>query len=380
MRSLAERRFNLQSCEEQQTIAIKTGRGCEMNSQSCAWVDRFHRYLQTERRVSPHTSSAYALDVAALVAFCDRSGLNDWPDVKPSDVRTFAARSYARGLSPLSVRRRLAAVRTFMRFLVRERAVEGDPTVGIMPPRAGRHLPRVLDVDQMGRLLDIHEDDALAVRDKAIMELLFSSALRVAELVQLNCFDLDFAGGMVKVLGKGNTERIVPVGSYALTALRDWLQRRVKIAQADEPALFVGRWGGRLRVRNVQTRIAYWARRQSIEIHVYPHVFRHACATHVLERCRDLRAVQELLGHVSISTTAIYTHMDFEYLARVYRAAHPRAARRTICHIWAKRSDVAIPRTWLADAANSEWHGPPAVQMELFRCLDNLLPSPEQRQ
>jgi integrase/recombinase XerC len=343
-----------------------------MDSQARAWVDRFNQYLQTERRVSPHTSSAYALDVAALIAFCDRSGLDDWPEVKPSDVRTFAARSYAGGLSPLSVRRRLSAIRTFMRFLVRERVIEGDAAVGVTPPRAGRYLPRILDVDQMGRLLDIHEDDALAVRDKAIMELLYSSALRVAELVQLNCLDVDFAGGVVRVLGKGNVERIVPVGSYALTALRDWLQRRVKIAQANEPALFVGRWGGGLRVRNVQTRIAYWARRQGIEIHVHPHVFRHACATHVLERCRDLRAVQELLGHVSISTTAIYTHMDFEYLARVYRAAHPRAARGTLCHIWAKVSDVAIAKfgtssSWLSGAANAEWYGPPATQMELFR-------------
>jgi integrase/recombinase XerC len=237
----------------------------------------------------------------------------------------------------------------------------------------------------MGRLLDVHENDALAVRDKAIMELLYSSALRVAELVQLNCFDVDFAGGMLRVLGKGNVERIVPVGSYALTALRDWMQRRVKIAQADETALFVGRWGQRLRVRNVQTRVAYWSRRQGIEIHVHPHVFRHACATHVLERCRDLRAVQELLGHVSISTTAIYTHMDFEYLARVYRAAHPRAARRTRCYIWAKASDIAlampgISSSWLSDAANCEWYGPPAVQLELFRCLDNLVLCPDQHQ
>src|SRR5580700_1266309 len=239
-----------------------------MDIQARVWVDRFHRHLQTERRVSPHTSSAYALDLSALVAFCDRSGLNDWPEVKPSDVRTFAARSYAGGLSPLSVRRRLSAIRTFMRFLVRERAIEGDATVGIMPPRAGRHLPRILDVDQMGRLLDIDENDALAVRDKAIMELLYSSALRVAELVQLNCFDVDFAGGMVKVLGKGNVERIVPVGSYALTALRDWLQRRVKMAERDELALFVGRWGRRLRSRNVQVRVAYWARHQGIGMHV----------------------------------------------------------------------------------------------------------------
>jgi integrase/recombinase XerC len=340
--------------------------------------------LQTERRVSPNTSSAYALDLVALVAFCNCSGLNGWAEVKPSDVRTFAARSYAGGLSPLSVRRRLSAVRTFMRFLVREHAVEGDPTVGVMPPRAGRYLPRILDVDQMGRLLDIHEDDALAVRDKAIMELLYCSALRVAELVQLNCSDLDFADGMIRVLGKGNVERIVPVGSYALAALRDWLQRRVKIAQGNETALFVGRWGQRLRVRNVQTRVAYWARRQRIEIHVHPHVFRHACATHVLERCRDLRVVQELLGHVSISTTAIYTHMDFEYLARVYRAAHPRASRRTICHILAKRSDVAIAKTGssarLSEAANGEWYGPPDAQMELFRFPGQWMLSPDRPQ
>jgi integrase/recombinase XerC len=343
-----------------------------MNGEAHGWVVLFHRHLQTERRVSPHTSSAYALDLAALVAFCDCSGLDDWAEVKPSDVRSFAAKSYAGGLSPLSVRRRLSAIRTFMRFLVRERVIDGDATVGIMPPRAGRYLPRILDVDQMRGLLDIHENDSLAVRDKAIMELLYSSALRVAELVQLNCFDVDFAGGMVKVLGKGNVERIVPVGSYAIVALRDWLQRRVKIAQGDEPALFVGRWGQRLHVRNVQTRVAYWARRQGIAIHVYPHVFRHACATHVLERCRDLRVVQELLGHVSISTTAIYTHMDFEYLARVYRAAHPRAARRSSCYSRAKASDVAlampgISSFWLSEAANGEWYGPPTVQLQLFR-------------
>jgi integrase/recombinase XerC len=356
-----------------------------MNSQARAWIHSFQRYLQTERRVSPHTSSAYALDLAALVAFCDRSGLSGWAEVMPSDVRTFAARSYAGGLSPLSVRRRLSAVRTFMRFLIRENEIASDPTVGIMPPRAGRYLPRILDVDQMGRLLNIHENDALAVRDKAIMELLYSSALRVAELVQLNCCDVDFAGGMLRVLGKGNVERIVPVGSYALAALQNWLRLRVTIAQRDELALFVGRWGQRLHVRNVQVRVAYWARRQRIEIHVHPHVFRHACATHVLERCRDLRAVQELLGHVSISTTAIYTHMDFEYLARLYRAAHPRAARRTSCYSRATTSDVAIAMpcassSWLSEAANCEWYGPPGVQLELFRCLDNSVLFPDLRQ
>jgi integrase/recombinase XerC len=346
-----------------------------MDSQARAWVDRFQQYLRSERQVSPHTSSAYARDVAALVTFCDRSGLNDWSEVKPSEMRTFAARSYAGGLSPLSVRRRLSAVRTFTRFLIRESVIVSDPMLGVLPPRAGRHLPKVLDVDQMRRLLDIHEDDALALRDKAIMELLYSSALRVAELVRLNCFDVDFTDGVVKVLGKGNVERIVPVGSYALTALRDWLRRRVTIAQRDELALFVGRWGQRLHIRNVQVRVAYWARRQGIEIHVHPHVLRHACAMHVLERCGDLRAVQELLGHVSISTTAIYTHMDFEYLSRVYRAAHPRAARRTICHIGAKVLDVAgasqgISTSWLSGAANGEWFGPPAAQLDLFCRVD----------
>lgn len=299
-----------------------------MHSRATEWVDRFQRYLTTERRVSPNTSSSYGLDVAALVAFCNRQLLNEWSEVEIPHVRAFAAQSHGGGLSPSSVQRRLSAVRSFMNFLVREGAIEGNPAVLIQAPRVGRKLPKVLDPDQMVRLLDIPTIDGIAVRDKAIMELLYSSALRLIELIRLNCDDLALADQTVAVLGKGNVARIVPIGSHALTALRSWLRRRRKVAKAREPALFVGRNGLRLCPRGVQKRIAYWARHRGIGVHVHPHIFRHSCATHLLESSGDIRFVQEFLGHVSISTTQIYTHLNFQHLAEVYDKTHPRAHRK----------------------------------------------------
>ena len=299
-----------------------------MHSKALEWVDRFQRYLMTERRVSPHTSANYGLDVAALVAFCDREQLEQWSDVGVPHVRSFAARSHAAGLSASSVQRRLSAVRSFMNFLVREGVIPGNTAVLIQAPKGHRRLPSVLDPDQMARLLEIPDEDALAIRDRAIMELLYSSALRLIELIRLDCDDLALADRAVSVLGKGNIARIVPVGSYALTALRRWLRYRGKIAKANEAALFVGRNGRRLGSRNVQLRINYWARRQGIGVRVHPHMFRHSCATHLLESSGSIRDVQEFLGHASISSTQIYTHLNFQHLAEVYDKTHPRAHRK----------------------------------------------------
>jgi integrase/recombinase XerC len=341
------------------------------------WVARFRRYMSSERRLSAHTDSNYARDLAALAKYCDRMGLEEWSELDNQHIRTFAAHSHANGLSPRSVQRRLSAVRSFYEFLIRENSVmpvaravgartltegaalsersmtEGaasserpvtggpapserpqrsgvtrNPAHDVRAPKAAKRLPNTLDPDQMARLLEIPPGDSFVTRDRAIMELLYSSGLRLAELVSLDVGSLDLADSMVRVLGKGQKARIVPVGSVAVEVLKKWLQERAALAKPDEAALFVGRGGKRLGPRAVQTRVAQWARRQGLSMHVYPHLFRHSFASHLLESSGELRGVQELLGHADISTTQIYTHLDFQHLARTYDKAHPRARRK----------------------------------------------------
>jgi integrase/recombinase XerC len=299
-----------------------------MDTIAVDWVGRFQRYLVTERRVSPHTASAYHLDLEALMRFCDTQRIENWPQLTFPEARLFAAKSYARGLSPASVRRRISAMRSFLRFLVREGALASNPTELLQGPKKARRLPDVLTQEQMTQLLAIPGHDPCTVRDRAIMELLYSSALRLIELIRLDVSDLDIAGALVRVLGKGNVARIVPVGSYAVTALQAWLRARRALVKAEQAALFVGRYGERLTPRAVQKRIGEWAQKQKIPFPVHPHMFRHSAATHVLESGADLRGVQEFLGHISISSTQIYTHLDFRHLAKVYGAAHPRAHRQ----------------------------------------------------
>jgi integrase/recombinase XerC len=305
-------------------------------------VAQFRRYMTTERRLSAHTDSNYARDLAALVKFCDLHGLQDWSAVDSHHIRTFAAHSHAKGLAPRSIQRRLSAVRGFFEFLVRESVedqraqkrpsgaadVKNNPANEVRAPKARRRLPETLDADQMGRLLEIPAGDIFVTRDRAIMELLYSSGLRLAELVGLDLNGLHLVDRTVRVVGKGNKERIVPVGTEAASALTQWLKERVSIAKPDETALFVGRGGERLGRRAVQTRVAYWARRQGVSMRVYPHLFRHSFASHLLESGGDLRGVQELLGHADIATTQIYTHLDFQHLARIYDKTHPRARRK----------------------------------------------------
>jgi len=292
-------------------------------------IEGYLRHLGLERRLSPHTSSNYARDLRALADYMERGNLHDFRKVDSQHVRVFAARSHASGLSPRSVQRRLSAVRGFFNYLLRERIVTSNPAIDIRAPKAARRLPGTLDVDQLNHLLDIPPEDALAVRDKAIMELFYSSGLRLDELVGLDLAQLDLADRTVRVLGKGRKTRIVPVGGKAHDALRVWLKSRVALARVDETAVFVGKNGARLKHRAIQLRIAYWARRKGLPSHVHPHLFRHSFATHLLESSKDLRGVQELLGHADISTTQIYTHLDFAHLARTYDASHPRAKRKT---------------------------------------------------
>ena len=300
-----------------------------MNPAALERVAQFRRYMTTERRLSAHTDSNYARDLAALVKFCDQQGLKDWSDVDSQHIRTFAAHSHAKGLSPRSIQRRLSAVRGFYEFLIREKAIpRRNPASEVRAPKGQRRLPETLDADQMGRLLEIPAGDIFVTRDRAIMELLYSSGLRLAELVGLDLNGLDLADRTVHVLGKGSKARIVPVGTEAVNALKQWLKERVSLAKTGETALFVGRSGERLGRRAVQTRVAYWARRQGVSLRVYPHLFRHSFASHLLESGGDLRGVQELLGHADIATTQIYTHLDFQHLARIYDKTHPRARRK----------------------------------------------------
>ena len=293
------------------------------------WLAGYLEHLSKERRLSPHTSSNYARDIGALADFLERGNVTDWKRVDSQHVRVFAARSHAAGLAPRSVQRRLSAVRGFFNYLVREGVAVSNPAVDVRAPKAARRLPGTLDVDQINQLLDIPGDDALAVRDRAIMELFYSSGLRLAELVGLDLTDIDLADRTVRVLGKGSKTRVVPVGRKACDALRTWLRERSGLAGIGVTALFVGRNGARLQARAIQLRIAQWARRKGLPSRVYPHLFRHSFATHLLESSKDLRGVQELLGHADISTTQVYTHLDFAHLARTYDASHPRAKRKT---------------------------------------------------
>ena len=299
-----------------------------MTPEAKQWLERFERFLVTERRLSPHTVSAYRHDLSTLVEWCERNGIERWGALDHQHVRSFAARSHARGLKGRSIQRRLAALRTFFGFLQREGAIKLNPARDVPAPKAGKRLPQTLDVDQMARLLAFKPRNALETRDLALMELFYSGGLRLAELTALKLKDLDLATGSARVVGKGRKERIAPVGGKAIKALRDWLGQRASMAHAHCETVFVGRNGGPLSARAVQLRVAARARAQGLPQHVHPHLFRHSFATHLLESSRDLRGVQELLGHANISTTQVYTHLDFQHLARTYDQAHPRAKRR----------------------------------------------------
>jgi integrase/recombinase XerC len=293
-----------------------------------AGVERFLSSLRHERRLSTHTADGYGRDLAALLDYCRAQGIVEWRALDTQHVRSFAAQCHRRGLGPRSIQRRLSAVRSLCRFLIREGELASDPAADVQAPKAARRLPTTLDADAMARLLEFRADDRLGMRDKAIMELFYSSGLRLSELLGLDLGDVDLRDRTVRVLGKGSKTRIVPVGSHAVAALSRWLAERTALAAVDEPAVFVGVNGRRLGPRIVQRRIADWARRRGLPEHVHPHMFRHSFASHLLESSQDLRAVQELLGHANIGTTQVYTHLDFQHLARIYDASHPRARRK----------------------------------------------------
>jgi integrase/recombinase XerC len=292
------------------------------------WIDKFIRHLGFERRLSPLTCKHYSRDLDAFRRWCVAQNLESWGDVDSEHVRSFSAACYRRGLSARSIQRMLSAIRTFFRFMRREKHLTANPAEAVSAPKAGKRLPGNLDADRMARLLDIKGEGPVVARDRAILELLYSSGLRLAELTCLDIDSIDIADATVRVTGKGSKERILPVGRYALSALATWRKERNRLANPEERALFVSKGGTRLQPRSVQARVDFWARRQGIDTKVSPHLFRHSFATHLLESSHDLRGVQELLGHANIGTTQVYTHLDFQHLAQIYDKTHPRARRK----------------------------------------------------
>ena len=299
-----------------------------MHTAEEAWIEKFIRHLTYERRLSELTSKHYRRDLSCLAAYCDKFGLENWRDLDDDHMRSFSAQTYRRGLSSRSIQRQLSAARTFFRYLQREGHVKKNPVLEVSAPKSGKRLPENLDADRMARLLDIPGDGPLVARDRAILELLYSSGLRLAELTGLNVGDIDMSDQTVAVTGKGGKDRIIPVGKFAVEALHAWRKERGALADTDEKALFVSNRGSRISARSVQARVDHWAKRQGIDTRVYPHLFRHSFATHMLESSHDLRGVQELLGHANISTTQVYTHLDFQHLAQIYDKTHPRARRK----------------------------------------------------
>lgn len=289
-------------------------------------VDGFLRYLKVERQLSPLTQSNYARQLAALMIIANEMKISAWATLEPAQVRSMAARSRRTGLSASSLALRLSALRSFLDWQVSQGMLSANPAKGIVTPRKARHLPKNIDVDEVNQLLEIDLDDPLAVRDRAMLEVMYGGGLRLSELVGMDCRHVDMASGEVWVTGKGSKERRVPIGRTAVTWLEHWLPLRASFGCEDD-ALFLSTRGCRISARNVQKRFAEWGIKQGVASHIHPHKLRHSFATHLLESSGDLRAVQELLGHANLATTQIYTHLDFQHLASVYDAAHPRAKR-----------------------------------------------------
>ncbi|HEY3486910.1 MAG TPA: tyrosine recombinase XerC [Gammaproteobacteria bacterium] len=292
-------------------------------------IEDFITPLQIEKRYSAHTVNAYRRDLERFAEYCAQLQIGSWDQVDSECIRGFSSRIHRLGLQGRSIARCLSAVRMFFRFLLERKLVAANPAQDITAPKSARKLPSVLDVDQIEQLLAIKGNDPVSIRDRAMLELMYSGGLRVSELTALDLNDLDLKEGTATVAGKGGKTRIVMIGRKAAQALIEWLPIRMQFAKSgDEQALFLNNRGARLSDRSVQLRFDYRAKEQGLDRHVHPHMLRHSFATHVLESSGDLRAVQELLGHANIATTQVYTHLDFQHLAKVYDAAHPRAKKK----------------------------------------------------
>jgi integrase/recombinase XerC len=286
----------------------------------------FFSELKIEKRVSPHTLKNYRRDIEQLARFCRDKSIHHWRDVQQSHIRSHIAQRHRQGVGSKSLQRELSAIRSFYRFQLKKQLVDSNPAQHVQAPKQARKLPKTLDVDQMTGLLEACVGSVLETRDVAMFELFYSSGLRLGELAALDLDDLDLPDrALVVRAGKGGKSRILPIGSQAVRAIGQWLPHRKTMASGNDSALFVSARGTRLGVRSIQLRLARWCRTKGITTPIHPHMLRHSFASHLLESSQDLRAVQELLGHSNISTTQIYTHLDFQHLAEIYDKAHPRA-------------------------------------------------------
>ncbi len=291
-------------------------------------VDAYLSFLRYEKGLAANTCAAYQRDIQKLSLLATGLVIEKWPALTAEHLRRCLAALNREGLSPRSLHRWLSAVRQFFDFLMREGICHSNPGLQVQAPKRPKKLPDTLDTDQLAGVLDATPDSPLSIRDHAMMELFYSSGLRLAELVALDLVDLDLDEGVVRVVGKGSKERIVPVGSKARNAIQQWLTVRRDMAQDGENAVFIARGGQRISRRQVQVRVKAWGLQQGLDGNLHPHKLRHSFASHLLESSGELRAVQELLGHSDISTTQIYTHLDFQHLANVYDRAHPRARKK----------------------------------------------------
>ncbi len=290
-------------------------------------LQRYWTYLKIERQASPHTLSNYQRQLVRVVEILQHAGIQQWQQVTPSVVRFVIAQSHKDGLHEKSLALRLSALRRFLSYLVQLGELKVNPATGISAPKQAKHLPKNIDTEQVQQLLANDSKEPIDIRDRAIIELLYSSGLRLSELQGLNLNSINIRVREVRVIGKGNKERVVPLGRYASHAIQQWLKVRLLFNPKDE-ALFVSQLGNRMSHRAIQMRLETWGIRQGLNSHLNPHKLRHSFATHMLEASSDLRAVQELLGHSNLSTTQIYTHLNFQHLAEVYDSAHPRAKRK----------------------------------------------------
>ncbi len=291
-------------------------------------VDDFLDYLKTERQLSHNTLISYRRDLLQAQEYFKDQGIEYWEQLNSHQIRTWVAYQHRTGHSGKTLQRQLSSLRRLFEYLIREQKIKHNPVKGIPAPKSGRKLPKAPNIEQLDQLLTESEQDVYHIRDRAMFELLYSSGLRLSELVSINLHDIKRREQQLRVTGKGNKERELPVGRKALEALEKWLKVRGNLAKPNEPALFVSRFGTRITPRAVQQKLEQLAIEKGLPIHLHPHMLRHSFASHILESSGNLRAVQELLGHADISTTQIYTHLDFQHLAEVYDKAHPRARKK----------------------------------------------------
>ncbi|MFT7686014.1 MAG: integrase/recombinase XerC [Candidatus Azotimanducaceae bacterium] len=297
-------------------------------------INEYMEHLRHERGLSENTIKNYQRDLHNLSKFLDKGGISRWQDLAGHQLRHYISSIHRKGASGKSIQRHLSAIRSFYHYLIRETKAKSNPALEITAPKSATKLPQTLDTDQVSQLLNNNPVEWHVVRDKAMLELFYSSGLRLSELIGINLNSIEFEEQTVRVTGKGNKQRLVPVGSMAIKAILNWMNIRIDIPGRnkelkDPDALFISERGNRISQRTVQSRLTTWARAAGLPGKLHPHMLRHSFASHMLESSQDLRAVQELLGHADISTTQIYTHLDFQHLTKVYDKAHPRAQRKS---------------------------------------------------